>query len=196
MSLEIINTFGTVTTVVIVAATAIAALVQLRHLRAGNQITALLAIQNELDSPDFREAELMLRHDLPHALEDPAFCAYCVAEAKRERPTSDQDHVRIRQASVLIANTYENLGALVKNGIFDRALFLDIYGWVVLNNWDLLDGFIAITRATTGNETIFENFEYIAAISRRYLDERPVTYPPGIPRLELHLPRAAAKLVT
>lgn len=96
---------------------------------------------------------------------------------------------------VLIANTYENLGALVKNGIFDRTLFFDIYGWVVVGRWERLDGFVAIIRAVTRNETIFENFEYITAISRRYLDELPATYPPDTPRLGLHLPRAAAGLV-
>ena len=37
MSLELVNTFGTLLTVAIIAATAIAAMVQLRHLRASNQ---------------------------------------------------------------------------------------------------------------------------------------------------------------
>ena len=44
MSLELINTFATLLTVAIIAATAVAAMVQLRHLRAGNQINAMLAI--------------------------------------------------------------------------------------------------------------------------------------------------------
>ena len=50
MSLELVNTIATMTTAAVIGATAIAALVQLRHLRAANQITALLAVQNELDS--------------------------------------------------------------------------------------------------------------------------------------------------
>ncbi len=48
MSLELTNNLGTVTTVVIVAAAALAGLVQLRHLRAGNQINAMLTIGEEL----------------------------------------------------------------------------------------------------------------------------------------------------
>jgi hypothetical protein len=48
MSLELLNAIGTLLTVTIVAATAIAALVQLRHLRAGNQINAMLRIGEEL----------------------------------------------------------------------------------------------------------------------------------------------------
>jgi len=195
MSLELVNTLGTVTTVVIVAAAAIAALVQLRHLRAGNQITALLAIQNELDSSDYRDAELIVRRDLRAALEAPAFCSYCVAVAKGEPTTHDQAYVKLRQAGILIANTYENLGALVKNGIFDRSLFLDIYSWIIARDWDLFDGFIAISRAASRNKTIFENFEYITAISRRHLDAMPVTYPSGTSRLQLHLPQAAEGLV-
>jgi len=195
MSLELINTLGTVTTVVIVAAAAIAALVQLRHLRVGNQINAMLAIQNELNSSDFRDAALLVRRELPRALEDPAFCAYSVAFLKREPTTHDPAHAKLQQAVLLIASAYENLGALVKNGIFDRSLFLDIYSWIIARNWDLFEGFIAITRAVTGEESMFENFEYITVISRLYLEAHPVTYPSGTPRLELHLPRAAAGLV-
>ena len=48
MSTELVNTFATLGTFVVIAATAIAAIVQLRHMRGSNQIVAL----NEL-----REAE-------------------------------------------------------------------------------------------------------------------------------------------
>ena len=48
MSLELLNALASLLTVCIIAATAIAAMVQLRHLRAGNQITAMLAIGEEL----------------------------------------------------------------------------------------------------------------------------------------------------
>jgi len=44
MSLELINAVAGLATVTIVAVTAVAALIQLRHLRAGNQISALLSV--------------------------------------------------------------------------------------------------------------------------------------------------------
>ena len=39
-SLELLNTAGTLLTAVIIGATAIAAVVQLRHIRASNELTA------------------------------------------------------------------------------------------------------------------------------------------------------------
>ncbi len=44
MPLELVNTAAALLTVTIVAATALAALIQLRHLRAANQIHALLSM--------------------------------------------------------------------------------------------------------------------------------------------------------
>ena len=53
MSLELVNTFGTLLTVAIIAATAIAAMIQLRHLRAGNQINSLLMLGEQFESREF-----------------------------------------------------------------------------------------------------------------------------------------------
>ncbi|MBV8172813.1 MAG: hypothetical protein JO219_12880, partial [Candidatus Eremiobacteraeota bacterium] len=51
MSLELWNTFATMGTFVVISATAIAALVQLRHARASYQITALAELNKAHDSP-------------------------------------------------------------------------------------------------------------------------------------------------
>jgi len=196
MSLELLNTLGTLTTAAIIAATAIAALVQLRHLRAGNLITALLTIENEMDNQDFRNAESLVRDELPTLLQGRDFCRYCIEYARRAAVAeSDDRYARVRQAAVLIANTFENLGALVKRGIFDQSLFLDIYSDIVVGFWNDLEGFTAIRRAATGFDGIYENFEYIAAISQRYLGAHPSAYPSNMKRLTVSLPDAAADLV-
>ena len=195
MSLELLNTLGSFLTVAIVGATAIAALVQLRHLRAGNQITALLAVQNELDSPDFRAAEIIVRQELAAALQDGEFCEYEIAMSQSRPTPANARYLEIRQAANLVANTFENLGALVKNGIFDRWLFLDIYCWVVAGYWKRLEGLTAIARAASGERSIYENFEYIAAISQEFLDSHPDTYPPNVERLDVQLPDAAKRLL-
>jgi len=195
MSLDLLNTIGTLLTIAIVGATAIAALVQLRHLRAGNQITALLAVQNELDSAEFREAEIIVRQELPAALLDREFCEFEIAmsQADRKAPPNER-YLRIRQAANFVGNTFENLGAIVKNGILDRALFVDIYSWVVLRYWRNLEGLTAIARAATGERSIYENFEYIAVISRESLDSHLETYPRNVARMDLRLPTAAEGL--
>ena len=170
MSLELANVLASVFTALVIAATAIAALGQLRHMRMGNQITALLALQSEFDTQEFRDAEVLVRQDLARMIEDESFCVFLVTYSRqRESVVLRNDFVTLRQSATLIANTYENLGALVKNGIIDRRLFLDIYSWIVAGSWSQLEGFVAIGRTTSGTDSIFENFEYIAAISREWL---------------------------
>jgi hypothetical protein len=116
MSLELINTLGTVTTVVIVAAAAIAALIQLRHLRAGNQINAMLTIGSVFDDEPHRKAVEVVRRDLAHSLEDPAFRDYHVAVARSAAGPANADpaNVALWSAARLTGNTYERLGALSK----------------------------------------------------------------------------------
>lgn len=196
MSLELVNTLSSLTTAVIIAATAIAALVQLRHLRAGNLITALLTIENEMDNQEFRAAETLVREELPLMLADRGFLRYCIALDHHEKVTqSDDRYSRVRQAAVLIANTFENLGALVKRGIFDRSLFLDIYDNVVVGFWTDLSAFTALRRTAAREPRIYENFEYIAVISRRNIAMQRSELPPGTERFAISLPDAAADLV-
>lgn len=197
MSLELLNTLGTLTTAAIIAATAIAALVQLRHLRAGNLITALLTIENEMDNKDFRDAESLVRDQLPGLLQQHDFCKYCFEYTRRAHVTeADDRYAKVYRAAVLIANTFENLGALVKRGIFDRNLFLDIYCDIVVGFWNDLEGFTAIRRAAAGFNVIYENFEYIAVISRRYVDAHASAYPKNMERLNVRLPDAASELAS
>jgi hypothetical protein len=51
MSFELVNTLATFGTFVVIAATAIAAVVQLRHARSSNQIAALNELRETMESP-------------------------------------------------------------------------------------------------------------------------------------------------
>jgi hypothetical protein len=53
MSLELLNTFATFGTFVVITATAVAALVQLRHARSSNQIAALNELRKAQETPEF-----------------------------------------------------------------------------------------------------------------------------------------------
>jgi len=55
MSQEILSTAAAIGTFVVIAATAIAAVVQLRHLRAQNQLTGLLTVLARVEDPQFNE---------------------------------------------------------------------------------------------------------------------------------------------
>ena len=53
MSQETLSTAAAVGTFIVIAATAIAAVVQLRHLRAQNQLTGLLTVLARVEAPEF-----------------------------------------------------------------------------------------------------------------------------------------------
>ena len=129
MRFELLNTIGTLLTVIIIGATAIAAMVQLRHLRAGNQITAMLSIGNNFDASSYRDAIALIGQKLDEALADPAFRSYEIAWPRGLRPPEvEPEFVEIRRAAILVGNTYEELGLLVKTGIVDQGLFLSTTG--------------------------------------------------------------------
>ena len=189
MSLELVNTFGTLLTVAIIAATAIAAMVQLRHLRAGNQISAMLSIGNQFDAKEFRDALSLVEHQLDAALEDPAYREYVLAVQRRlPIPAVSAEYRELAAAARLVGNTYEELGILVKNGIIDRNLFLDRYCYVINRAWGRTRRGLAWTRAITGNDAIWENFEYITVLSQDYMRDSASRYPKGVRRLQVQNP--------
>jgi hypothetical protein len=58
MSLELVNTFATLGTFLVIAATAIAAIVPVRHMRGSNQIVALNELRETTETAGFRAAQL------------------------------------------------------------------------------------------------------------------------------------------
>ena len=189
MSLELVNTFGTLLTVAIIAATAIAAMVQLRHLRAGNQINAMLSIGNQYDHREFREAQQLLPRKLASTLEDPLYREYELAISRNQPPPAvPDDYVQLRSAANLVGNTHEELGILVKNGIVDKNLFLiDIVGSSPETgaDWNALPPMLAPLPATRAYGRASNTSRYL---SEDWMREHPSMYPKGMRRLQLHNP--------
>jgi len=187
MSLDSLNSVAPILTVIIVAATAIAALVQLKHLRAGNQITAMLSIGEELSNPTFSDAADLVRQKLGAALEDPIYREYEVAlSLGRNAPDVNDEFVELRRASLVVGNAYEELGILLKRGVIDRDMFLDRYCWNILRGWKRLETLTALVRAAMGNDWPWENFEYLAVLSEDWMaKQKGGTYPRGVRRMAL-----------
>jgi len=189
MSLELLNTLGTLTTVIIVAATAIAALVQLGHLRAGNQINAMLTIGEELSAKPFRDATQLVGQKFNAAMDNPAFREFNNAVDRGHFPPDpNPDFVELRSAALLVGNALEELGILVKRGIVDKDMFLDRYRDMVVRNWKRLEFSTAMAREASGQAAIWENFEYLAVISEDWMREHPSAYPPAVRRMQLTNP--------
>ena len=187
MFFESLNALAPLLTVAIVAATAIAALVQLKHLRASNQINAMLAIGEELSGKGFSDAADLVRSKLAAAMEDPAYRDYEAAmSVGRPAPEVDAGYVELRRAALVVGNGYEELGILVKRGIIDRDMFLDRYCWVILNSWKRLEPVTALSRAALGNDWAWENFEYLAVLCEDWMKAMDAgSYPRGVRRMQL-----------
>lgn len=185
MALEVINTVAALVTVSIVAAAAIAALIQLRHLRAGNQISAFFSVAEKLDGREFAHALALIGSSLEEALAEPEFREYEITMFRRSAPPKvDQRYVEMHRAVVLVGNTFELMGLLVKNGIVDPKLFVEQYCGVTLSAWKRLAGYTALGREA-GDPNGWELFEYLAVISEDWLNSNPSSYPKGVRRYPL-----------
>jgi hypothetical protein len=176
MSAEWVTAIATAGTFVVIAASAIAALIQLRHMRGSNQIVALTECRETLESPDFREAQRFVSYELPKRLMDPV---------ERRRIAQPQSQFEGEYKAIdTVANFFESMGMFVKNRIIDPQLALSMWCYVVLRNWEALLPIVTYVRNDLQEPSIWEHFEYLAALSAQYLERnRGGLYPPGVPRM-------------
>ena len=176
MEIEFWNAVWTFLTLVILTFTAIAALVQLRHLSSSNQIAALLAVQQEFRSPRLQRALHYVEFELESRLEEDEFRAELVEIGfvdPLEHPEMD------------VCTWFNEIGTLVKNGLVQEDPFLEMFGRLVNRYWELLTPVVALLRRRRG-QTQYENFEYLAARYRQWFAKRPTgRYPSRTPRLKV-----------
>jgi len=173
MPLEVWNTIFAGATFAVIAATAVAAVVQLRHLRATNQLSSLLTIMEMWATPEMQMHMRLMRTELKERLKDPA------ALSAYEQPgVSRADH-----PEMLIADFWEQVGTIVKYDLLDEDVLFDIANATITNAWRDLAPIIAVQRRRSG-PSVFENFEYIAVRARQWAAAHPNgAYPRGVPRM-------------
>ena len=180
MSLELVNTLATFGTFVVIAATAIAAIVQLRHARSSNAIAALNEIRETMESADFLSARHFVESELSAKLEDPAFryqVAFRVARTEETRP--------LIAKILMIGNFYESIGVLVESGLVDLEPVLQIWSGNVISAWEGLVQVAALLRRGVG-DALWENFEYLTVLSQDWTAAHPKgVYPAGVRRIEV-----------
>lgn len=179
MSFELINSLATCGTFLVIAATAIVAIIQLRHVRSNNQIAALNELCEPILSTDFVGAWIIGK-TLAAKLRDPEF-RYEMAERSAR---TDENRPLIGQI-YLLGNIYENMGLLVHSGLVDRRLVLKMWASSVVADWEIVAPATAILRRTAGAD-LWENFEYLAVLSQDWLAAHPKgSYPAAMRRIEL-----------
>ena len=190
MSPESITAISSTLTTVTIAATAVAAIIQLRHMRAGNAIEAILSFRSMLDDEEHRKAFTLLRGgELSRALGDPQFRRYLYRTSKKlsveDVPTKYLD---LHQSAISLGNGFELIGGMVRNRIVPAHIFLQNYWWVVDNSWGGLEEYIAMMREYTGSEGLFEDFEFLTVASRKWAEQNPNSYAQGVPRIPVTNP--------
>jgi len=184
MSLELVNTLATVATTVIIAATAIAAMIQLRHLRAGNQISAQLELRQVLLNQEFWDAIGRLRFEIPLLMEEKGFrrfvSEYHTAAAS---PTAEDRYEVPYTAALVVGRNMENIGNMIRNGLIDGRIFLEQYANLVIYAWDAAAPLIVLRREALRDDSPWEDFEYLAVLARRSIANGTSAYPKGVPRI-------------
>jgi hypothetical protein len=173
LDLSLWNAVISTATLLVVAATAIAALRQIRHLRAQNTLAGLLKILEHWRDPAFQRALHFVTADLPRLLDDPQYMA------DLDRPPVD----RTRHLELEVCDWYEQIGSYMKYGLLDEEMLMDVSSSSCNSAWASLEPVIARMRRTRG-DTLYENFEYMAARGVLFQRAHPNgCYPPDTPRL-------------
>jgi hypothetical protein len=183
MSLELLNTLATITTTVVISATAIAAVIQLRHMRASNQIAGQLALRQVLLDDAFIESMGHVRFEIRELLKDPQFLEFVRQFHLSTASDGDERYERPYAAALRVGRNLENIGNMIRNGLTDRRIFLEQYANLVVMAWDGTEQLLRIRREATGNGSTWEDFEYLTVLSRRWISKVQSCYPKGIERI-------------
>ena len=163
MSPEAWTAFGTVGTLVVITATAIIGLVQLRHARAASHAIELHNLFNEYEGLTHRDAFHFVRTELESRLEDPEF------RNEIRRGAID----RIRHPEITVLNFFEQLGALYTYGAIDRELFLRTFRAPIIGFWKRLEPVVALSADAQHGNLVFQHFERLTIEARRWQEEHP-----------------------
>jgi hypothetical protein len=175
MSQETLGTVAAVGTFVVIAATAIAAIVQLRHLRAQNQLTGLLTVLARVEDPQFNEWVDGARNVITARISDPVF----------RRSIVDGTFERNRNPWLNLANSYDWVGSLVKHNLIPEEALLDVYSGRAIQAWKIIEPIVPLVRKR-GGRGVWENFEFLFVRANEWVKHHPEgVYPKGVPRVNI-----------
>lgn len=175
MNWEALTALATAGTFFVILISAFAALRQLRHAHATNQIAALIEFRETLESPRSVAARHFIISELAGRLEDP------VEAAKLTHLPFEGDY----QVIHYVANFFETFGLLVKHKIVAENLACESFGYIILSTWKALAPVITCARRTAGMD-FWGSFEYMAHLAEKYNEKvggSYGTYPKGVERM-------------
>ncbi len=160
---DVLADWAQVGTFVVIFGSVIAAMIQLRHIRAGNQLEALLSLQREFRVPELQAALTYLQEQLPQRLEDPSYRQ----ELERVGYVDTAAH-----PEMVACNWLNVMGTLVARGYVSEDAFMDLFARLIVFCWRQVAPAIAIMRRTRGQGQ-YHDFEYLAARAAAWLKRNP-----------------------
>jgi hypothetical protein len=171
---ELLRNVIEVASLVILAASAAAALFQLRQVRSSNQLRALVAMQASFAEPQMQESLRFIQFELSERLSDPAYRRELVVRGFVDP---------LRHPELRALNWFEALGAMFKHDLVDENGFMEIFARLATWYWDRLGPVIALMRRNR-SQTEYHNFEYLAVRARDWVRAHPAgIFPKRYPRL-------------
>lgn len=153
MTLETFNTVVALVTAVIIGATAVAAVVQLRHIRASNELTAFSEAMELWYQPAVQDGFRFIQRELAAKMEDPVFRA--------DLDTAGVvDHIAHPELSPV--DFFDNIGVMVSLGLLREDIILHPAGQLLQDLWKTMSPSIAIMRRKRGAQ-LYVSFEYLAS---------------------------------
>lgn len=170
--LEAINTAATVATLFVLTAGAVAAAIQLRHMRTGNQLEAFLDIYNRAQTQEIDEQFQVVQYDLPKLTKDPKYLEQFAAGT-----------VRFHDSPLLLAFWFDEVGAALRQRLISDNIIFQMGGsaYATVRCWRNMLPIVEAVR--TRSPSAFIHFEYVAVRAQQWLNAHPHgDYPKGTPR--------------
>jgi hypothetical protein len=150
-------------TLLVIGGSVIAALAQLRHLQAGNQLQALLSLERDFHSPELQAALTYVQERLPERLED-------------QRYRRELEHLGfvdpVAHPEMTACNWLNEMGTLLKRDLVSEEAFMDLFARLIVHCWKHLSPAIAIMRRYRG-QAQYHDFEYLATRAQAWLKRNP-----------------------
>lgn len=145
-------------------------------MRASNQLGALLGLKEEFHSDDLQGSFRFVQSELVYKLREKAYRA----ELERIGFIDARMHLEVN-----VLNWFNELGALLKNGLVEEMTFMDLFARLAVQYWEMLAPAVAILRRRRGASQ-YHSFEYLAIRARKWLSDHPQgSFPPGMNRIPL-----------
>ncbi|HEY7980400.1 MAG TPA: hypothetical protein VID19_02865 [Candidatus Eremiobacteraceae bacterium] len=160
--MEVWTTVAAVGTFVVITITAVAAFIQLHHLRASNQLSAMLKLLELEQSPVLEDRFHFVRTQLASKMKEPDFLA-SLDELIVDRTVHPERHV--------IA-WFEHIGAWMKNGLIDEQAYLEYASPIIVQYWRLLAPTVFRMRQSR-EPWLLEDFEYLAVRAQHWMTSHP-----------------------